>query len=82
VILCGQNSLYVFCLGILLSYLGHLVLVEISHEFIVQALVSAGGCAIMIGVAAALQWAKVQARGGGKSPSALAGGPVAPQGGE
>jgi hypothetical protein len=82
VILCGQNSLYVFCLGILLSYLGHLVLVEISHEFIVQALVSAGGCAIMIGVAAALQWAKLQARGGGKSPSALAGGPVAPQGGE
>jgi hypothetical protein len=56
--------------------------VEISHEFIVQALVSAGGCAIMIGVAAALQWAKLQARGGGKSPSALAGGPVAPQGGE
>ena len=82
VILCGQNSLYVFCLGILLSYLGHLVLVEISHEFVVQFLVSAGGCAIMFGVATVLQWAKSQARSLEKSPAAFPGGPVARQGGE
>lgn len=81
VVLCGQNSLYIFCLGILLSYLGHLVLVEISHELVVEFLVSAAGCAAMIAVAAFLQWAKSQARSVGGRP-AVAGGSIARQGGE
>jgi hypothetical protein len=81
VILCGQNSLYIFCLGILLSYLGHLVLVEISHELAVQFLVSIGGCALMIAVAAFLHWSKSQARDYGPRSAAVRG-PVAPQGGE
>jgi hypothetical protein len=81
VILCGQNSLYIFCLGILLSYLGHLVLVEISHELGVQFLVSAAGCGLMIAVAAFLHWGKTQARNFGSRPAPV-GGPVAPQGGE
>ena len=81
VILCGQNSLYIFCLGILLSYLGHLVLVEISHELAVQFLVSVAGCAMMIAVAAFLHWSKSQARSF-ESRSAPLRGPVAPQGGE
>jgi hypothetical protein len=74
VILCGQHSLYIFCLGILLSYLGHLVLVEISHALVVEFLVSVAGCGIMIAVAAFLHWTKSQARN-------LQGAP-APQGGE
>ena len=54
VLLCGQNSLYIFCLGILLSYLGHLVLVEISHGILIEFIVSATGCAIMIAVGTSL----------------------------
>ena len=81
VILCGQNSLYIFCLGILLSYLGHLILVEVSHELAVQFLVSIGGCAMMIAVAAFLHWSKSQARSYGPRPAAVRGS-VAPQGGE
>jgi hypothetical protein len=75
VILCGQHSLYIFCLGILLSYLAHLVLVEISHTVVVEFLVSVAGCGIMIAVAAFLHWTKSQAR----SVERIAG---APQGGE
>jgi hypothetical protein len=82
VILCGQNSLYIFCLGILLSYLGHLVLVEISHELVVQFLVSLAGCGVMIAVAAVMQWAKSQARSFEGRPAALGRGPVVRQGGE
>jgi hypothetical protein len=82
VIMCGQNSLYIFCLGILLSYLGHLVLVEISHELVVQFLVSAAGCGIMIAVAAVLQWAKSQARSFDSRTAALGGAPAMRQGGE
>jgi hypothetical protein len=75
VVLCGQHSLYVFCLGILLSYLGHLTLVEISHSLAIEFLVSAAGCAIMIVAATFLHWTKSQAR-------SAAGRPVADQGGE
>ena len=82
VVLCGQHSLYIFCLGILLSYLGHLVLVEISHSILFEFLVSAAGCAIMIAVAAFLHWTKSQARVFERKPAALAGSTVAPQGGE
>jgi hypothetical protein len=62
VVLCGQHSLYIFCLGILLSYLGHLVLVEINHSLVAEFLVSVAGCGIMIAVAAFLHWTKSQSR--------------------
>lgn len=78
VILCGQHSLYIFCLGILLSYLGHLALVEVSHTVLAEFLVSVAGCGIMIAVAAFLHWTKSQAR----SIERMAGRPVAGQGGE
>ena len=82
ILLCGQHSLYIFCLGILLSYLGHLVLVEISHGILIEFLVSAAGCAIMIGVAAFLHWSKSQGRNVEKRPPPVIGGTVAGQGGE
>lgn len=81
VVLCGQHSLYIFCLGILLSYLGHLALVEISHSIVVEFLVSAAGCAIMIAVAAFLHWTRSQARSL-DDRSAIAGRPAAGQGGK
>jgi hypothetical protein len=55
-LICGRNSLYIFCLGILLSVLGHLVLNEWFGGIIMQLAVSAAGVAIMIGVAALLEW--------------------------
>jgi hypothetical protein len=55
-IICGRNSLYIFCLGILLSVLGHLVLSEFFGSILMQCAVSAVGVAIMIGVAALIEW--------------------------
>ena len=55
-VICGRNSLYIFCLGILLSVLGHLVLNEFFGGIAMQFAVSAAGVAIMIGVAALLEW--------------------------
>lgn len=81
-ILCGQNSLYIFCLGILLSYLGHLVLVEISRAIIWQFAVSAGGILIMIGCAQFLTWAKRQTRANDGGRVLAVRGLTAPQGGE
>jgi hypothetical protein len=55
-LICGRNSLYIFCLGILLSVVGHLVLNEFFGGIVMQFAVSAAGVAIMIAVAALLEW--------------------------
>ena len=55
-LICGRNSLYIFCLGILLSVLGHLVLNEFFGGIAMQFAVSLAGVAIMIAVAALLEW--------------------------
>jgi hypothetical protein len=55
-VICGRNSLYIFCLGILLSVLGHLVLNEFFGGVAMQFAVSLAGIAIMIAVAALLEW--------------------------
>jgi hypothetical protein len=55
-LMCGRHSLHVFCLGILLSIIAHLVLNEFFGGFPLQLLVSAAGVAIMIGVAALMDW--------------------------
>ena len=55
-VICGRNSLHIFCLGILLSLLGHLVLNEFFGGIPMQFIVSAAGIAIMIGVAALMEW--------------------------
>jgi hypothetical protein len=53
---CGQNSLYVFCLGIFLSFIGHVVIIEVGGRFWAQAAVNAAGIGLMIGLAALLNW--------------------------
>jgi hypothetical protein len=58
VIVCGQQSLEVFCVGIFLSSLAHFVLVEISNQIWMQVLVSIVGIALMTGVAAYRSWSK------------------------
>jgi hypothetical protein len=56
VALAGKFSLHVFCFGIILSLVGHFVLVEISRSFFVQAAVTVAGVAAMIGLASLLAW--------------------------
>jgi hypothetical protein len=67
-VICGRNSLHIFCLGILLSVLGHLVLNEFFGGIPMQFVVSAAGVAIMIGVAALMEWfVAAQGPPGGKA---------------
>jgi hypothetical protein len=66
-LICGRNSLHIFCLGILLAVLGNLLLTEFFGGIPMQFAVSAAGVAIMIGVAAFMEWfgAAQGTRGGG-----------------
>jgi hypothetical protein len=67
-VICGRNSLHIFCLGILLSVLGQLVLNEFFGGIPMQLSVSAAGIAIMIGVAALMEWfATAQRASGGRA---------------
>jgi hypothetical protein len=67
-VICGRNSLHIFCLGILLSVLGQLVLNEFFGGIPMQFAVSAAGVAIMIGVAALMEWfAAAQRASGGRA---------------
>ena len=56
VILCGQHSLVVFCLGEFLSFAGHFVITEAGGNLATHVLVSVSGIFIMVGVALLLTW--------------------------
>jgi hypothetical protein len=53
---CGENSLAIYCLGVLLSFLAHIVLVEVSGGLGMQVAVSIAGIALMILAATLLTW--------------------------
>ena len=53
---CGENSLAMYCFSILLSFLGFVILTEISSSFAMQAAVSVAGVALMIAVATLMTW--------------------------
>ena len=55
-ITCGRQSLYVFCLGIFLSFAAHFALVEYNARLPMQVAVSAAGIASMTALAALLNW--------------------------
>ncbi len=55
-VICGRHSLHIFCLGILLAVMGHLVLNESFGRVFMQLAVSAVGIGIMTGVAALMDW--------------------------
>jgi hypothetical protein len=55
-VMCGRHSLHVFCLGILLSTIGRLVINESLGGTLLQCVVLAAGVAIMIGIAALMDW--------------------------
>jgi hypothetical protein len=57
-ILCGQHSLEIFCLGVFLAFAGHFVLAEVSGGPGMQLVVSISGILIMWGVAWVISWYK------------------------
>jgi lysophospholipase L1-like esterase len=72
VTVCGRHSLQIFCLGILLSVLAHLVLSEAGRGLALVVAVNLGGIALMIATALLLDWYKTQERGGERRPPAPA----------
>ena len=57
-ILCGQHSLEIFCLGVFLAFAGHFVLAEGGGGAALHALVSVCGILIMCAVAWLISWYK------------------------
>jgi hypothetical protein len=47
-ILCGQNSLPIYCLGVLLAFVSHMALLDISNGLVMQIALSVGGIMAMI----------------------------------
>jgi len=59
---CGENSLGIYCLSVLLSLAGHLVLTQVSRGLPMQTAVSLAGIALMIATATALAWIMRESR--------------------
>ncbi|WP_027581786.1 OpgC domain-containing protein [Bradyrhizobium sp. Ai1a-2] len=81
-ILCGQHSLEIFCLGVFLAFAGHFILAEVSGSAGMHFLVSVTGIVIMCAMAWVISWYKHSAdKGASRYKSAggnadLAGGAV------
>jgi hypothetical protein len=60
VVVCGQQSLAVFCVGVFLSFVGHFMLSVSSGSLLVQIFVSIAGISIMTIVAYYISWSKKQ----------------------
>jgi hypothetical protein len=59
-IVCGEQALPVFCVGVFLSFAGHLVLVTGSGSIVQQVMVSVSGLSIMTLAASYVSWSKRQ----------------------
>ena len=57
-ILCGQHSLEIFCLGVFLAFAGHFILAEVGGGAALHALISFSGIVIMSGMAWLISWYK------------------------
>jgi hypothetical protein len=57
-VLCGQQSLEIFCLGIILSALAHFILTEYGASVPMQLAVNAAGIAVMFLTARMIAWYK------------------------
>ena len=71
-IACGQNSLHIFCFGILLSVLGQYVLASYDDGLATQLLVDAAGAVAMVALALLLAWDKAAARAPGTREAVVA----------
>jgi hypothetical protein len=63
---CGENSLAMYCFGVSLSFVGHVVLVESSGSLAMQVAVSIAGVALMIAAATLMTWTSQLDRPGPK----------------
>ena len=64
IIRCGENSLSIYCLGVLLSFLAHVILVALDGGLAMQIVVSIAGIALMILAATVATWeSKMDRRG-------------------
>ena len=66
---CGQQSLEVFCSGVFLAFIAHLILVEASGSIWMQVLVSAAGIALMTALAYYRSWSKKVDKAPAKAPA-------------
>ena len=57
-ILCGQHSLEIFCLGVFLAFAGHFMLAEVSGGAGLHFVISISGILIMSGAAWLFSWYK------------------------
>jgi hypothetical protein len=57
-VVCGQRSLEVFCVGIFLSFVGHFVLEMYSERLGTQIAVSGAGLMLMTSVAFYRKWSR------------------------
>jgi hypothetical protein len=60
VIKCGEEWLAVFCVGVFLSFAGHLILITSANLVVMQIVVSLAGFAAMTAVAYYVAWSKWQ----------------------
>lgn len=67
-VVCGQQSLAVFCVGVFLSFVGHFELMLSSGSLFAQIFVSVTGIAIMTIVAYYISWSKKQDKPLPKTP--------------
>jgi hypothetical protein len=67
-IVCGQQSLAVFCVGVFLSFVAHFTLMLSSGSILAQILVSLAGIMIMTVVAYYISWSKRQDKPAAKAP--------------
>ena len=72
VIVCGQHSLHVFCLGILLSVLGRFVVNSTSNSLLIQIVVNVAGLGLMIALAQLMSWYRKKSRPPAAAPAAQA----------
>ena len=61
---CGENSLAIYCLSVLLSFMGFVILTQFSGTLAMQAAVSMAGIVLMVAAATLMTWeAKLDRRG-------------------
>lgn len=66
-VLCGQHSLEIFCIGVFLAFAGHFVLAEVAGGAWMHFMVSLSGIVIMSGAAWLFSWYKRVTMKGGPS---------------
>lgn len=59
---CGQNSLPIYCLGVLLAFASDMALIDISEGLAMQIVLSLAGILVMIAAATLLNLINIKPR--------------------